>query len=145
MSLSTFIVIRIHTYMYGTLNILCKRFKNNALVCYYFVFSVNSKMFWCILNNRLLSVTRMVIVFFFPIAGQYSGNLTWRDVQHLLARNCEVAPLAENPGWSTNGAGFVFNPQFGFGLLNAYKLVNEAIGWSNVPEKSICAVDFSIE
>jgi len=63
-------------------------------------------------------------------------------VQHLLARNCEAANLLQNSGWSTNAAGFDFNPQFGFGLLNAYKLVKEAIGWSTVPEKSICAVNF---
>lgn len=80
----------------------------------------------------------------FLIVGQYSGNLTWRDVQHLLARNCEVASLLKNPGWSTNAAGFDFNPQFGFGLLNAYKLVKEAISWKTVPKKSICVKDFRI-
>jgi len=65
-------------------------------------------------------------------------------VHHLLARNCEVAPLLKNSGWSTNAGGFDFNPQFGFGLLNAYKLVKEAIGWNTVPEKCICATDFRI-
>lgn len=78
------------------------------------------------------------------LIGQCSGDLTWRDVQHLLVRNCEVAPLSRNPGWSTNAAGFKFNPQFGFGLLNAYKIVKEAINWRTVPEKSICAVNFKI-
>lgn len=78
------------------------------------------------------------------LVGQFSGDLTWRDVQHLLARNCEVTPLFHNQGWSKNAAGFDFNPQFGFGLLNAYRLVKEAIGWHAVPEKSICAADFKI-
>lgn len=81
---------------------------------------------------------------FIALVGQYSANLTWRDVHHLLARNCEVAPLTNNLGWSTNAAGFLFNPQFGFGLLNAYKLVKEAIGWRTVPEKYICAVNFDL-
>jgi len=80
----------------------------------------------------------------FLIVGQYSGDLTWRDVQHLLVRNCEVGPLLKNSGWSANAAGFDFNPQFGFGLLNAYKLVKEAISWNTIPEKSICAVNFRI-
>jgi len=83
-------------------------------------------------------------MFFSFFGGQYSPDLTWRDVHHLLARNCEVSPLRNNIGWSTNAAGFEFNPQFGFGLLNAYKLVNEAIGWHTVPEKNICKVDFEI-
>lgn len=78
------------------------------------------------------------------VVGQHSAELSWRDVQHLLARNCETAPLSNNPGWSTNAAGFRFNPRFGFGLLNAYKLVKEAVGWRTVPEKFICAVDFRL-
>lgn len=87
----------------------------------------------------LIKVFSLVIVI-----GQYSGNLTWRDVHHLLARNCEVAPLSNNEGWFTNAAGFEFNPQFGFGLLNAYKLVKEAINWRTVPEKNVCVVDFDL-
>lgn len=86
-----------------------------------------------------------VVNVFFLLVGQYSGNLTWRDVQHLLVRNCEVEPVSKNAGWSTNAAGHQFNPQFGFGLLNAYKLVKDAINWRTVPEKSICAADFIIE
>lgn len=77
-------------------------------------------------------------------AGHCSNNLTWRDVQHLLARNCEVAPLSNNANWSTNAAGFHFNPQFGFGLLNAYKIVKEAKDWRTVPKKFICAIDFDV-
>lgn len=86
-----------------------------------------------------------VLNVFFLLVGQYSDNLTWRDVQYLLVKNCEVEPISNNSGWSTNAAGFRFNPQFGFGLLNAYKLVKEAINWRTVPKKSICAVDFIIK
>ena len=34
-----------------------------------------------------------------------SPELTWRDMQHLIAWTAEYAPLADNPGWATNGAG----------------------------------------
>ncbi|XP_050520597.1 neuroendocrine convertase 1-like isoform X2 [Daktulosphaira vitifoliae] len=78
------------------------------------------------------------------LALEANGNLTWRDVQHLIVRNCEVTPLLHNDGWLKNAAGYNFNPQFGFGLINAYKLVKEAMGWINVPEKTTCAVDFLI-
>ena len=35
-----------------------------------------------------------------------SPELTWRDVQHLVAWTAEYAPLARNHGWMNNGAGF---------------------------------------
>lgn len=55
-----------------------------------------------------------------------------------------MAPLSDNAGWSTNAAGFHFNPQFGFGLLNAYEIVKEAERWRAVPEKNICVVRFDV-
>jgi proprotein convertase subtilisin/kexin type 1 len=36
----------------------------------------------------------------------HSLELTWRDMQHLIAWTSEYAPLANNHGWTTNGAGF---------------------------------------
>lgn len=38
-----------------------------------------------------------------------SPELTWRDMQHLVAWTSEYAPLADNHGWATNGAGFKVN------------------------------------
>ncbi|XP_050442124.1 neuroendocrine convertase 1-like isoform X2 [Adelges cooleyi] len=78
------------------------------------------------------------------LALEANEELTWRDVHHLLVRNCEIEPLSKNEGWKVNAAGFHFNPQFGFGLINAYSLVKEAMSWKNVPEKTICAVEFLI-
>ncbi|XP_026817052.1 neuroendocrine convertase 1-like isoform X4 [Rhopalosiphum maidis] len=98
----------------------------------------------CTLSHTGTSAAAPLAAGVIALALEANGDLTWRDVQHLLVRNCEVGPLLKNSGWSTNAAGFVFNPQFGFGLLNAYKLVKEAISWNTVPEKSICAVNFRI-
>ncbi|XP_025192580.1 neuroendocrine convertase 1-like isoform X3 [Melanaphis sacchari] len=98
----------------------------------------------CTLSHTGTSAAAPLAAGVIALALEANGDLTWRDVQHLLVRNCEVGPLLKNSGWSTNAAGFNFNPQFGFGLLNAYKLVKEAISWSTVPEKSICAVNFRI-
>lgn len=33
----------------------------------------------------------------------FSPNLTWRDVQHLIVWTSEYAPLSANPGWQENG------------------------------------------
>ena len=41
-----------------------------------------------------------------------------------------------------NGAGFWINSAFGFGLMNAAKMVEVAnpVTWRSVPDKSICKV-----
>ncbi|KAL5239580.1 hypothetical protein ACI65C_006990 [Semiaphis heraclei] len=67
-------------------------------------------------------------------------ELTWRDVQHLIAWTSQVAPLSDNFGWNRNKAGFYYSVDFGFGLVNAYKLVQEAMKWENVPEMSSCGI-----
>ncbi|XP_067910104.1 LOW QUALITY PROTEIN: proprotein convertase subtilisin/kexin type 7-like [Heterodontus francisci] len=58
--------------------------------------------------------------------------LTWRDVQHIIVFTStrfddRVA------GWKVNGAGFSHSHQHGFGLLNAWRLVNAAKVWESVP------------
>ncbi|KAL0100697.1 hypothetical protein PUN28_019229 [Cardiocondyla obscurior] len=77
------------------------------------------------------------------LALQVNNNLTWRDIQHLIAWSSEYSPLCENPGWFRNDAGFWFNTHFGFGLMNAYALVMASYNWTTVPEKTICKVDNS--
>ncbi|OTF83902.1 proprotein convertase subtilisin/kexin-like protein [Euroglyphus maynei] len=67
-------------------------------------------------------------------------NLTWRDVQHLIVCTSEFSPLLDERGWRQNGAGFLYNSRFGFGLLMAESLVRMAIRWDPVPEKYICVV-----
>ncbi|KAM8905022.1 proprotein convertase subtilisin/kexin type 7 isoform 1-T2 [Spinachia spinachia] len=57
--------------------------------------------------------------------------LTWRDVQHIItftATKCDGSA-----DWRVNGAGFHHSHQHGFGLLNAWRLVNAAKVWDSVP------------
>jgi proprotein convertase subtilisin/kexin type 1 len=61
-------------------------------------------------------------------------------MQHLVAWTSQYTPLAQNPGWKTNAAGFKVNSRFGFGLLDAQALVKSALKWKTVPEKRICEV-----
>ncbi|KAM4589490.1 proprotein convertase subtilisin/kexin type 7 [Fundulus diaphanus] len=57
--------------------------------------------------------------------------LTWRDVQHIVAFTAtQCDSLAD---WGVNGAGFHHSHQHGFGLLNAWRLVNAAKVWESVP------------
>lgn len=78
----------------------------------------------------------------FALLLETNTNLTWRDVQHLVAWTSEYSALKNNGGWKHNGAGFWVNSAFGFGLLNAARMINAADPkeWKHVPEKYICYV-----
>ncbi|MED6243992.1 Proprotein convertase subtilisin/kexin type 7 [Ataeniobius toweri] len=73
--------------------------------------------------------------------------LTWRDVQHIItftATQCDTTA-----DWGVNGAGFHHSHQHGFGLLNAWRLVNAAKVWELVPflvsyQSSVIKEDTSI-
>ncbi|KAJ0063832.1 hypothetical protein NL108_011079, partial [Boleophthalmus pectinirostris] len=57
--------------------------------------------------------------------------LTWRDVQHIIAFTATKCDSSAD--WKVNGAGFHHSHQHGFGLLNAWRLVNAAKVWESVP------------
>ncbi|XP_062408367.1 proprotein convertase subtilisin/kexin type 7-like [Sardina pilchardus] len=63
---------------------------------------------------------------------QVRACLTWRDVQHIIAYTATQYTDAKAE-WETNGAGFHHSHQHGFGLLNAWRLVNAAKVWVSVP------------
>uniref|UniRef100_UPI00398E5F34 proprotein convertase subtilisin/kexin type 7-like n=1 Tax=Pristiophorus japonicus TaxID=55135 RepID=UPI00398E5F34 len=58
--------------------------------------------------------------------------LTWRDVQHIIVFTSTLFD-DRTAGWHVNGAGFSHSHQHGFGLLNAWRLVNAAKVWESVP------------
>ncbi|XP_007523036.1 proprotein convertase subtilisin/kexin type 7 isoform X2 [Erinaceus europaeus] len=58
--------------------------------------------------------------------------LTWRDVQHIIVFTATQYE-DRRADWVTNEAGFSHSHQHGFGLLNAWRLVNAAKIWTSVP------------
>ncbi len=64
-------------------------------------------------------------------------NLDWIFAKQLLAHTCTVVDPTDSTyesdgGWTTNAAGFKFNQNYGFGLVNADKLCDEARKYSGV-------------
>ncbi|KAA0702468.1 Proprotein convertase subtilisin/kexin type 7 [Triplophysa tibetana] len=57
--------------------------------------------------------------------------LSWRDVQHIITYTAIQHDTQAD--WGTNGAGFHHSHKYGFGLLNAWRLVNAAKVWEFVP------------
>lgn len=63
-------------------------------------------------------------------------NLSWRDVQHILARTAVVNDPTD-PDWTNNGAGFFINHKYGFGQVDATAALIAAQEWGTVPEELV--------
>lgn len=62
---------------------------------------------------------------------QAQPKLNTRMAKHLLARTSDMvdpndASVSSNGGWQRNAAGIYFNPNYGFGRINAAKLLDKA-------------------
>lgn len=65
------------------------------------------------------------------LAKQVQPALNKRFAKHVLVRSCEIvdatdATATSDGGWKTNGAGFRFNQNYGFGLVDADELCYQA-------------------
>lgn len=69
----------------------------------------------------------------------FSRNLTWRDVQYITVLAAAPDGL-EADDWLVNGAGYKVSHHFGFGLMNAEKMVDLAANWTTLPEQRVCEV-----
>ncbi|XP_067842304.1 PC3-like endoprotease variant B [Heptranchias perlo] len=75
---------------------------------------------------------------------QAKPSLTWRDVQHLIVRTCKISdPL--NKDWKINGAGYHLHHKYGFGLLDAGRMVKAALKWKNVGPQRQCVIDYDLK
>lgn len=46
----------------------------------------------------------------------------------------------EAPDWVTNGAGRKVSHHFGFGMMDAARMVQLAANWTSLPEQHVCEV-----
>ncbi|KAK2844163.1 hypothetical protein Q5P01_010822 [Channa striata] len=68
---------------------------------------------------------------------EVNPELTWRDVQHLIARTAKI-PDPEEQGWSINSAGYHVHHRYGFGLLDAALMVQQAAHFSAAAPQRKC-------
>ncbi|KAL2090314.1 hypothetical protein ACEWY4_015002 [Coilia grayii] len=71
------------------------------------------------------------------LALEANPTLTWRDVQHLVVRASRPANL-KTEDWTINGVGRYVSHYYGYGLLNAAKLVGLARKWRAVKSQRMC-------
>lgn len=63
-------------------------------------------------------------------------NLTWRDVNRILIETARKNDPTD-PDWTTNGAGYDINHNYGFGSIDAAAAVNLARTWTNLTAPTI--------
>ncbi|XP_056372621.1 proprotein convertase subtilisin/kexin type 4 isoform X2 [Hyla sarda] len=75
------------------------------------------------------------------LALEANPALTWRDVQHIVVRASSPANLKADD-WVVNGAGRKVSHYYGYGLLDAEKLVDLALKWETARPQRMCVVNF---
>ncbi|KAK3098823.1 hypothetical protein FSP39_023409 [Pinctada imbricata] len=70
------------------------------------------------------------------LALQANPDLTWRDVQHIIASTSRIPSVDKS--WDINGAGMHVSHTFGFGVMDCGRMVEAALEWKRVPEQHIC-------
>ena len=61
-------------------------------------------------------------------------------MQHLVVKSATSRGLENNIGWYRNAAGFHYNHRFGFGLLNAQNIVENALQHVNLDKQDSCEI-----
>ncbi|XP_061573887.1 neuroendocrine convertase 1-like [Cololabis saira] len=77
------------------------------------------------------------------LALEVNPELTWRDVQHLIAKTAKI-PDPEEPGWSINAAGYHVHHRYGFGLLDAGRIVQQAALFHSVAPQRKCTQEANL-
>ncbi|XP_069747211.1 PC3-like endoprotease variant B isoform X3 [Narcine bancroftii] len=72
---------------------------------------------------------------------QVNPNLTWRDLQHLIVRTSKISDIM-NKDWKINGAGYHIHHKYGFGLLDAGRMLKEALQWNTIGPQRQCVNNY---
>ena len=94
----------------------------------------------CTKSHSGTSASAPIAAGIISLALEANRYLTWRDVQYLIVYTSNTTKLVSN-NWGMNGVGRQFSHEFGFGLMNAGRLVELATRWVNIGEQIICNVN----
>ncbi|KAJ3208316.1 hypothetical protein HK099_000092 [Clydaea vesicula] len=64
------------------------------------------------------------------------NDLSWRDIQQLIVKTAKITDFKDSD-WIKNGAGFHVSHKYGFGNLDATRMVEEALNHSTLPKESL--------
>ncbi|KAL7668426.1 hypothetical protein ACOME3_009128 [Neoechinorhynchus agilis] len=67
-------------------------------------------------------------------------NLTHRDVMHIITRTSQAPRYRADETWKINGAGFLVSDLYGFGVMDAGRMIDEALRWNNTEPRAYCDI-----
>ena len=68
-------------------------------------------------------------------------KLTWRDVMYLIVLTARP-DIYRSIGFFQNKRGLLVSSRYGFGLMDAGRMVELARGWTNVPSMQTCSTNY---
>ncbi|XP_067884680.1 PC3-like endoprotease variant B [Heterodontus francisci] len=71
-------------------------------------------------------------------------QLSWRDIQHLIAKTAKI-PNPFQPGWHINGGNYHVHHSYGFGLIDAALMVQQALIWTPVRPQQMCSEELPLK
>ncbi|WFD19905.1 kexin [Malassezia caprae] len=89
----------------------------------------------CTSSHGGTSAAAPLVAGMLALALEVRPDLTWRDAQHLLIKSSTVTS-PEDPDWQRTAAGYMYSHKFGFGVVDATRLVNEAKKHTLVPPQA---------
>ena len=95
----------------------------------------------CTRHHSGTSASAPIAAGIIALALEANPSLTWRDIQYLIVSTSSALNLAASD-WKQNGIGKYFSHNYGFGLINAGKLVDLALKWPLVSQQLTCDVYF---
>lgn len=61
-------------------------------------------------------------------------------MQYITLLSANPVPMSDGE-WNTNGMNRQVSTKYGYGLMNATKMVNYALRWTTVPPQHKCVID----
>ncbi|KAG0371249.1 peptidase S8/S53 domain-containing protein [Gamsiella multidivaricata] len=85
----------------------------------------------CYANHSGTSAAAPIAAAIYALVLEVRPDLNWRDIQYLTVHT--AVPVDENdPDWAETSVGRLFNHKYGYGSLDAYRIVEHAKTWVSV-------------
>ncbi|XP_076044014.1 furin-like protease 2 [Oratosquilla oratoria] len=92
----------------------------------------------CTIEHTGTSASAPMAAGIVALALEANPDLTWRDLQHIVVKSSRWDPLIHEAGWFVNGVGRRVSHKFGYGLMDAARMVDLAEKWTTVPAQHVC-------
>lgn len=91
----------------------------------------------CTIKHTGTSAAAPLAAGIIALALEANPKLTWRDIMFITVLSSRAQAIKSN-NYIVNKRGFLVSPRYGFGLMNAGRMVELAKSWRNVPPMQSC-------